>query len=150
MIRILSKRVLAPTDFSEQADAALAEAFDLVQAPTDVTVLHVAPPLESYAVADPAIVWESVSDERRRVRLERSFREAPVIDGQPDPRRAKIDFHVVFGHPVAEIAGFADKHGFDMIVIPSHGRQGLERLFVGSVAERVVRAAHCPVLVLRH
>lgn len=150
MIRVLSKRVLVPTDFSEQAEAALAEAFELVSDPGDVTVLHVAPPLESYAVADPAIVWESVSDETRRKRLTKSFLEKPDADGRIDPRRAEVDFQVVFGHPVEQIAHFADEHHFDMIVIPSHGRTGLERLFVGSVAERVVRAAHCPVLVLRH
>lgn len=144
MIRVLSKRVLVPTDFSDQAEAALAEAFELVDEPADITVLHVAPPLEAYSVADPAIVWEAVSDKTRRARLEAAFRE------QGDQRwRQEVDFQVVFGYPAEEIAAFSEQHHFDMILMPSHGRTGLRRLFVGSVAERVVRSAHCPVLVLR-
>lgn len=150
MIRLMSKRVLVPTDFTPQSEEALIEALDLVEDPKDVTALHVAPPLESYAVADPAIVWESVSDEVRRRKLTKTFRELTPPNGHVDPRREDVDFQVVFGYPVDEIAGFAQQHHFDMIVMPSHGRTGFERLFVGSVAERVVRTAHCPVLVLRH
>ena len=48
-----------------------------------------------------------------------------------------------------EISHYAQVHGIDLIVLPSHGRTGLARLMIGSVAERVVRLAHCPVLVLR-
>ncbi|MEM8864955.1 MAG: universal stress protein [Planctomycetota bacterium] len=149
MIRLTSKRVLVPTDFSPQAEQALLEAFDLVDKPSDVTVLHVAPPLESYAVADPAIVWDSVSDEVRRERIAETFLSTPGPDGKLDPRRKQVDFQVLFGYPAEEIAKFAQDHHFDMIMMPSHGRTGLRRLFVGSVAERVVRTAHCPVLVLR-
>ncbi len=144
MIRIPSKRVLAPTDFSEESEQAIREALTLVDDPGDVTVLHVAPPLEAYAVADPAIVWEAISDETRRERLEVAFR------GKDDGRwRKEVNFQVVFGYPVEEIAKFAEEHHYDLILMPSHGRHGLQRLFVGSVAERVVRSAHCPVLVLR-
>ncbi|MEM9185839.1 MAG: universal stress protein [Planctomycetota bacterium] len=149
MIRLMSKRVLVPTDFSPQAEQALLEALDIVEDPADVTALHVAPPLESYAVADPAIVWESVSDETRRQRLTESFRSKSDPGGHVDPRRKDVDFQVLFGYPVEEIAKFAADHHYDLILMPSHGRTGLSRLFVGSVAERVVRSAHCPVLVLR-
>ena len=149
MIRLLSKRILVPTDFSEQADLALSEAFEVAEDPSDVTVLHVAPPLESYAVADPAIVWESISDESRRERLVKSFREHKSGSDRHDLLREQVEFHVLFGYPAEEIAKFAEENHFDLIMMPSHGRTGLERLFLGSVAERVVRSAHCPVLVLR-
>ena len=46
-------------------------------------------------------------------------------------------------------ASFAQEKHAELIVIPSHGRTGITRLLIGSVAERVVRLAHCPVLVLR-
>ncbi|MEM6799674.1 MAG: universal stress protein, partial [Planctomycetota bacterium] len=105
MIRIPSKRVLVPTDFSEESEQAVHEALTIVDDPSDVTVLHVAPPLEAYAVADPAVVWESVSDETRRERLEQSFR-----DKSPDRWRKEIDFQVAFGYPVEEIAHFAEEH----------------------------------------
>jgi nucleotide-binding universal stress UspA family protein len=52
-------------------------------------------------------------------------------------------------NPGTEIAEYADEIGADLIVIPSHGYHGVKRLLLGSVAERVIRAAHCSVLVLR-
>ncbi|MGC3968366.1 MAG: universal stress protein [Pirellulales bacterium] len=66
-----------------------------------------------------------------------------------DSKFAGINLHVAFGEAGHEIAGFAQTHHADLIVLPSHGRTGLSRLLIGSTAERVVRLAHCPVLVLR-
>ena len=62
---------------------------------------------------------------------------------------AQVDFHVRFGDPGREIAAFAESQHADLIVMPSHGRTGLSRILIGSVAERVVRLAHCPVLILK-
>ncbi len=53
------------------------------------------------------------------------------------------------GNPGLEIADYATQLGADLIVISSHGYHGLKRLLLGSVAERVIRHAECPVLVLR-
>jgi nucleotide-binding universal stress UspA family protein len=60
-----------------------------------------------------------------------------------------VRFEVLFGDPGHEIAQFAKERGAGMIVMSSHGRTGLAHLLIGSVAERVVRLAQCPVLVLR-
>jgi nucleotide-binding universal stress UspA family protein len=51
--------------------------------------------------------------------------------------------------PGREIAAFAKEGGHDLVVMGTHGRTGLRHLVIGSVAERVVREAHCPVLVVR-
>ena len=56
---------------------------------------------------------------------------------------------VEFGDPGNQIVDFAERISAELIVIPSHGRTGIERLLLGSVAERVARLAPCPVLVLR-
>ena len=56
---------------------------------------------------------------------------------------------VAIGTPGLEIADYARRYKADLIVIPSHGYHGVKRLFLGSVAERVIRHAHCDVLVLR-
>jgi nucleotide-binding universal stress UspA family protein len=56
---------------------------------------------------------------------------------------------VAFGDPGQRITAYAEEVGADVIVMPSHGRTGLKRLLLGSVAERVLRLAHCPVLVLK-
>ena len=61
----------------------------------------------------------------------------------------KVDFQVRFGDPGREIAALAEELHAELNVMPSHGRTGLSRLFIGSVAERVVRLAHCPVLILK-
>jgi nucleotide-binding universal stress UspA family protein len=144
MITLNKQKVLIPTDFSAQADQAVVDAMDMVAQPSDLTVLHVAPPMSSYPVADPAIVWESITDEARAKRIEESFRQHIK-----DPRAQQVHFVVAFGSPAEEIVEYAQENGADMILMPSHGRSGLKRLLLGSVAERVVRYAHCPVLVLR-
>jgi nucleotide-binding universal stress UspA family protein len=136
--------VLVPTDFSDHAHDAVNMGLEMAPEPNRLTVLHVAPPLSSLSVGDPAITWHTVSDETRREHLEKAFRER--FSG---PRYAGVRFEVAFGNPVDEITAFAEDESVDLIVLPSHGRTGLVRLMIGSVAERVVRLAHCPVLVLR-
>jgi nucleotide-binding universal stress UspA family protein len=64
-------------------------------------------------------------------------------------RYAGIHVTVAIGDAGHEIVALAEKVHADLLVMPSHGRTGLKRLLIGSVAERVVRLAHCPVLVLR-
>ena len=66
-----------------------------------------------------------------------------------DKKYAGVQMKVSFGDPGSEIAAFAKTEKADLIVLPSHGRTGLRHLLIGSVAEKVVRLAHCPVLVLR-
>ena len=57
--------------------------------------------------------------------------------------------HVLFGDPGHEIVDLASEIGAELIIMPSHGRRGVKRVLLGSVAERVARLAECPVLVLR-
>jgi nucleotide-binding universal stress UspA family protein len=141
---LMSKKILAPTDFSEQSTRSVDMALTMVTRPGQLTVLHVAPPLHSFAVADPGMTCEAVSDEERMNQL----REALRIHFRDDKYR-EVHFEVVVGAPADEIAKYAERDQSELIVLPSHGRTGLARLMIGSVAERVVRLAHCPVLVLR-
>jgi nucleotide-binding universal stress UspA family protein len=63
-----------------------------------------------------------------------------------DRARFRATTEVMFG-PVSEtIANYADVNGFDLVVMGTHGRSGFAHLMMGSVAERVVRTAHCPVM----
>ena len=74
------------------------------------------------------------------------------IDGRPDLSENDLDIvkaHVLTGDPGTTITDYANEHAADLIVIPSHGYHGMKRLVLGSVAERVIRHAHCSVLVLR-
>jgi nucleotide-binding universal stress UspA family protein len=103
-------------------------------------LIHVLPYLE---VTEPGVIWEAIDDTGRRKHAEDALR------ARLTPELARAEVFVAFGDPGREIAEYAQHCGAELIVLPSHGRTGLSRLLIGSVAERVVRLAHCPVLVLR-
>ncbi|WP_416672192.1 universal stress protein [Egbenema bharatensis] len=134
-----TERVLVPFDFSDEASKALTNAVEFVGDASRLYVLHVLHRLES---TEPSIVWQTIDDNTRRQNVEKAFSE------KFDPALG-IHFNVAIGDPGSEILDFAEKNDITLIVIPSHGRTGLGRFFLGSVAERVMRYAHCPVLVLR-
>lgn len=141
MNQFSNKPIVAPIDFSEEADEAVRFALEVASGPEWVTVLHVAPPLAAF---EPGVVWDMVSDESRIERLEQAYAER-----FSDDRYKGVKFVVRFGDPGHEIAEFAEDENAGLIVMPSHGRTGIAHLLIGSVAERVVRHAHCPVLVLK-
>jgi nucleotide-binding universal stress UspA family protein len=134
-------RVVVPIDFSEQSIAAVGTALELVESPVGVHVVHVLQPLSTAA---PAAIWGELDDETRRRHATQVTRERLSGAGYDG-----VQLAIAFGDPGHVIAEYAKKEKADLIVIPSHGRTGLKRLLIGSVAERVVRLAHCPVLVLR-
>jgi nucleotide-binding universal stress UspA family protein len=134
------KNVVVPIDFSDESFAALTTARELVADPSSLHLVHVLPYLE---VTEPGVIWEAIDDASRRKHAEDALRERL---GASYPG-AKI--FIAFGDPGREVAEYAQTSGAELIVLPSHGRTGLSRLLIGSVAERVVRLAHCPVLVLR-
>lgn len=133
-------RVVVPVDFSAAADQAVEVAMKIGEPAEHIHVLHVlssAPSLELGGVLN----HETADESRRQAafqQLEQRFVHHPGIQ-----------FAVGFGDPGQAIVGFAAEIGAGLIVIPSHGRTGISRLLIGSVAERVCRLAECPVLVLR-
>lgn len=135
------KKAVVPIDFSEDSQRAIDMALNVVARPEDVYVVHVASDLSAL---EPGVVWETIDDESRRKNLERSFREK-----FEDSKYRGINFSVAFGDAGHEVANYAEEIDADVIVMPSHGRTGIKRLLIGSVAERVIRLAHCPILVLR-
>ena len=72
-----------------------------------------------------------------------------MIDALCEVATDAVCLEVRDGDPGKEIAAFAEQIGAGVIIIPSHGRSGISRVLMGSVAERVTRLAHCAVLVLR-
>ena len=135
------KCVVVPFDFSEQSDQSLQSAQEFVESLAGLHVVYVLPTIE---LAEPGVIWETIDDDARRGHAEVAFRERFA-----QTPFAKVDFQVRFGDPGREIGAFAEQLQAELIVMPSHGRTGLSRLFIGSVAERVVRLAHCPVLILK-
>jgi nucleotide-binding universal stress UspA family protein len=135
------KKVVVPIDFSDESFHALEIALDMVTDPEHVDMLHV---LQDISPAEPGVVWGVVDKKSRVEHVKKTF-----DDRLSDEKQRRVGIHVTFGDPGQEIVDFAEKSGAELIVMPSSGRTGISRLLIGSVAERVVRLAHCPVLVLR-
>ncbi len=145
----LFTRILVPTDFSEPSDAALAYAKQLAhRLQAAVHVLHVIEdPLTTGTGADgfgfpPIDLQEELRAQAAR-ELDARFgaREQADYRGTTEVRMS--------AHTAAAIVEVANERETDLIVMGTHGRTGLAHLLLGSVAERVVRTAGCPVLTVR-
>lgn len=132
--------ILCPTDFSESAQAAFSLAQSLARDHgARIVALHALPvPLMT---AHPALSQDA-GDIRESI-LEQLQAEYPPTGDVP------LDYQVVEGNPPDEILEAASDLGCDLIVMGTHGRSGLRRLFMGSVAEKVLREADCPVITVR-
>ena len=135
------KTIVVPWDFSDRSRAALEAASAIAESPAKIRVVHVTPYPDAM---EPSIVWGTFSEQEIRERLRASFGKEINLDDYPG-----LEFVGLFGNPAHEITRYADENNAGLIVISSHGRTGLSRVLLGSVAEQVVRLAHCPVLVLR-
>lgn len=134
-------RILIPTDFSEGSRPALAMAEALARAErAELILMHVAP--ERIPTGGTFLVPPILEPEREELaRLEQ--REIAALSG------ITVRTHFCQGDPAAEILLMADDLRCDLIVMGSHGRTGLRRLLMGSVAESVCRRAPCPILIVR-
>jgi nucleotide-binding universal stress UspA family protein len=141
-MRIPPTKVLVPTDFSDLSLEALNTALELAGDPARVHVVSVLVPV---VPPSPGIVWGTIDDQVRLTRVREALEEVLVEKGL-----AEVTVHVVIGTPGTMIAELAEELDADLVVVTSHGRTGLVRAALGSVAERVVRLCSCPVLVLKH
>jgi len=137
--------ILFPTDFSEYNEAALEYASRLAaEAGAKLHLVHVHDTRDlSTAMGEASYLYASTWEEERRRAETRLKKLVP-----PDPAVA-FEHHFLLGLPDAEIVGYAIDHKIDLIVMASHGRSGLSRLVMGSIAEAVMRKAPCPVLVVK-
>jgi nucleotide-binding universal stress UspA family protein len=140
-------KILHPTDFSECAAHAQAAAIDLARTlGADIVLLQVLveTPLYGENVLNMPKV-QSVYDAQRKWAEETL--EARAADLRQ--RGMKASYRVQVGVPFEEIVKVAEEERADMIVMGTHGRGGLNRVLLGSIAERVIRLAPCPVLTVR-
>jgi nucleotide-binding universal stress UspA family protein len=143
-------RILIPTDFSKHSHnaltygAAFAEKFG-----AELYLLHVVQDLalfipDAVAVAPPLAPPIEQFTAAARAALERAVQENAALKG------LRVHPEVREGTPFYEIIRFAQETDIDLIVMGTHGHTGLAHMLLGSVAEKVVRKAPCPVLTVRH
>lgn len=140
-------RILAPIDFSPFAlqtarhAKAAAAAFG-----ASLLYLHV---IESGRVPDFYLESPTSLERAEEAIRARAVAALERIDEEAGGDDVPVEIHVVPGRPAVDITGFADAHGVDLVVIPTHGLSAIDRLLVGSVADKVVRRARCPILILQ-
>lgn len=141
------KKILCPVDFSSFSDAAVQEAAGLaLSMGAQMCLLH--------AYQSPTYVLPMSGYVGPTAEIITGIRQqlARELEAQAEPYRAqglKVETLVIEGPPYRCIIEYAKEWGADLVVTGTHGRTGLSHALTGSVAERVVRMAPCPVLVTR-
>ena len=135
-------------DFSPSAEEALQRAIDVAcRAPQHV--LHVIAAIDArhglpiLATRHPDYIYAGKIQELVVEHV------TQLLGGRPSHSNVEFFVHARIGHPAEEILELARQVGADLVFIGSHGLTGLERALLGSVSERVVREAKCPVMVVR-
>lgn len=141
---MLAEKILVATDFSDCAGWAYECARRLaVDCAAQLDVVHV---LEAYAGMDPEFPVNRLYLDHLRKEAEPPLNQ---LVQQADRSGLKVAGHRVIGVPSEEIINLSRQLGTDLIVLGTHGRTGMERILLGSTAERVVIGAPCPVLTVR-
>ena len=140
------KRALVPIDGSKQAESACNLVFEEFPDAT-LVLLHVINPAEASYGAQASI--PSFSEEWYEEEKERA--ENAFVDIERDAEEYGVDVETVVevGKPSQTIVDYAEDHDIDHIVMGSHGREGVSRILLGSVAETVIRRSSVPVTVVR-
>ena len=138
-------RILVPVDLSEQSPLVLDHATALATAyGAPIDLLHVVEEAAfptAYGM-DPLTPSQPDVQERAREALE-------ALAGEIEDFDQALNTHVLAGYAARDIVDFADEYAADLIVMATHGRTGLQRFLIGSVAEKVVRSASCPVFTVK-
>lgn len=141
MIPLKHPKVVVPIDFSDDTEAAIRSGLERVDDPAGLHVVHVLMPLD---YASPGVMFGTISDATRekavRENLDKILKNIGV---------SGVTVSVPVGDPGLKITDYARDIDADLIIVPSHGFHGVKRFLLGSTAERIIRHAHCSVLVLR-
>ncbi len=141
------KRILCPTDFSEPSYHALEKAVELAQHfGAELLLVHVVAPVPTVAAPPGPMVFDVGSYQQHLTEGAESSLDDLLRKRVPDDIQARA--LVVHGGAAREVLRVADKEEVDLIITATGGQSGWQRFVFGSVAERLVRSAHCPVLVL--
>ena len=140
------KKILVPLDREAGAEVALPVAADLAKSDGTVIRLMYVAPTPSAIVAEGRVIAyaDQESDRLQHLGMDYLREAAHQLAGLP------VEYAVRFGEPAEEILEEAREFGADLVVMATHGRSGVARLMLGSVAEAVLRRSEVPVVLVRH
>jgi nucleotide-binding universal stress UspA family protein len=139
------RKILVPTDFSDESRRALHRAVDWLADDGELLVCHViddTPMTYGYVGRTPSLA------QMRAEMTEAAEEELAAFAGH-GPDHLDIATYILHGSPAGQILHLADQKDVDLIVMSTHGRTGLPHMLIGSVTEKVVQKAPCPVFVFR-
>jgi len=144
---MMYRRVVVPLDGSELAEEVLPHVVELIRGrDSQVYLLSVTPTMRGVA---PLVVDVHPNGEGPR-RVEQELKEyLRKVARRLEPAAAEVEVAVRFGRPADEVLAFADNVDADLIAMTTHGRSGIRDWIFGSVADRILRGATCPVLSVR-
>jgi nucleotide-binding universal stress UspA family protein len=147
---IALKKILVATDFSEPSDAALAYGRELARTfGASLTVLHIVDNILTRAYGVEGVVL-SDRDLQREIETSAQRQMDALLFDEDRRTLGAVGLVMTSNSPSAAIVTYAHDASVDLIVMGTHGRGAIAQLLMGSVAERVVRTAPCPVLTVRH
>lgn len=148
-MRIEVNKICVPTDFSDAADHAMVYGATLADRfGAQLHLLHVVDDMGAVMVEGGA--WLGAWEDVRRSMKEAALGKLADRPQVPWRNTLQVVRAVRSGVPYQEIRSYADSEGIDLLILGTHGRTGIRHFLLGSVAERVVRVAPCPVLTVRH
>jgi len=142
-------KILCPVDFEAGSRAALAAARELAEtfsAPVDVVHVIAVP----HSIRPDLMVWLEAGHVRPVLDVARDQAQKQLEDWlrEANAPAEQVGREMLVGDPAEAILERAREGGYDLIVMGTHGRKGMQRLLLGSVAEKVVRRSACPVLTV--
>lgn len=141
------KNILCPIDYSVYSEKALKYAIEFAEKyNAKLYLMHVLD-IRIYDITDPELYNVNVIDKETINKLRERLHKCISEDTR---KNIEVETIVIEGVPFAEIIKKARECKVDLIVLGTHGRTGLSHAIMGSVAEKVVRKAPCPVLTIRH
>lgn len=146
----MSRRLLHPTDFSKASKAAFARSLaEARQSRRELVLVHVLSPVIPLAAAGEGYIAPSVYEQMSK--SAHAWAKKQMDRLLAEAKRAKVRVRSLLLEGVAheQIVRAARRQGADMIIMGTHGRTGVARFFLGSVAARVAATAPCPVLTVR-
>lgn len=139
------KKILIPTDGSETAQHAIEHGIKLAKALDSRVIGLYIVDISAFVGLHAEGIWQNMKE------LLKEEGNKTLSAFENSAKKAKVKYEAILreGVPSEDIVKVAEERGVDLIVMGTHGRSGLDRFLLGSVTEKVVRSASCPVMVVR-